>query len=395
MTTTPDLPTLGNACPHIGRLNDLMRGLQEQAPVCRVQTPAGDEGWLVTRQAELRALLLDDRIGKSHPDPDTMPRYVDSPLLDLTVQRDPESARAVNTRMRALLTPHFSARRMSALRPLIAERAAAAVDEIVAAGPPADLHGDLAVPVSFDVLCDLLGMPDRETFMALLAAPTTVGGGESGDEPDAAGFPLFGFLADVVTTKRANPADDLISRLCASSTEDAEVITMVATLSFSYLVTPHNISVGLALLGSYPGQRDLVAADPDLLKTAVEEVLRMGKTTESLLPRYASEDVEVGDVTIRAGELVLCDHYAPSYDDLVFDDPDRFDVTRSPNPHVAFSHGHWYCVGAPLARMEMTEVFRAVVDRMPRLRLLVPLSQLDLEATSRLGGGIAELPATW
>lgn len=390
MTTTPDLPALGHACPHIGRLNDLMRTLQEHAPVCRVRTPAGDEGWLVTRQAELRQLLLDERIGKSHPDPATMPRYVDSPLLDLTVQRDPDTARAMNSRMRSLLTPHFSARRMAALRPLIADRSAAAVDAIVAAGPPADLHGDLAVPVSFDVLCDLLGMPDRETFMALLAAPTTVGGAA-----DAAGFPLFGFLAEVVTGKRANPEDDLISRLCAASADDAEVITMVATLSFSYLVTPHNISVGIALLAAHPEQRDLLVADEDLLRTAVEEVLRMGKTTESLLPRYANDDVEVGGVTIRAGELVLCDHYAPSYDDRVYEDPDRFDVTRSPNPHVAFSHGHWYCVGAPLARMEMTEVFRAVLARMPGLRLRVPLAELDLEATSRLGGGIAELPVTW
>ncbi|MGH3879412.1 MAG: cytochrome P450 [Actinophytocola sp.] len=392
MTTTPDLPALGSACPHVGRLSDMMRGLQETAPVCRVRTPAGDEAWLVTRHAELKQLLLDDRITKAHPDPDTMPRYLDSPLLDMTVQRDHATAKRIHNRMREMLTPHFSARRMAALRPRVAERVGAALDAIVHEGPPADLHAQLTVPVSFHVLCDLLGMADRETFMALLAAPTTVGS-EAAD--GAEGFPLFGFLADVVATKRALPADDLITALCESERDDHEVIAMIATVSFSYLVTPHNMSVGIALLANDPVQRDLVAADPDLLRTAVEEVLRMGKTGESLLPRYAREDIDIAGVTIRAGDLVLCDHYSASYDDRVFTDPDRFDVTRSPNPHPAFSHGSWYCVGAPLARIELTEVYRALLARLPGLRLEIPLSEINLAATNQLGGGIGELPVTW
>jgi cytochrome P450 monooxygenase len=138
-----------------------------------------------------------------------------------------------------------------------------------------------------------------------------------------------------------------------------------------------------------------VAADPDLLRTAVEEVLRMGKTGESLLPRYAREDIDIAGVTIRAGDLVLCDHYSASYDDRVFADPDRFDVSRSPNPHPAFSHGSWYCVGAPLARVELTEVYRALLARLPGLRLEIPLAEINLAATNQLGGGIAELPVTW
>jgi cytochrome P450 monooxygenase len=392
MTTPPDLPALGSACPHLGRLSDMMRRLRDTAPVCRVRTPAGDEGWLVTRHAELKQLLLDERVGKAHPDPDTMPRYLDSPLLDLTVQRDPVVAREINARMRALLTPHFSARRMAALRPRVAARVAEVLDAIVEEGPPADLHGRLAVPVSFHVLCDLLGISERDTFMALLVAPTTVGDPE---RPNAGEFPLFPFLASVAAAKRADPADDLISALCEAGCGDEEVISMVATVSFSYLVTPHNISVGIALLASDPAQRDRVAADPDLLGTAVEEVLRMGKTSESLLPRYATEDIDIAGVTIRAGDLVLCDHYAPSFDDLVFDDPDRFDVARYPNPHPAFSHGGWYCVGAPLARIELAEVYRALLARLPGMRLAVPISRIDLAATNQLGGGIAELPVTW
>jgi cytochrome P450 monooxygenase len=381
------LPSLAS-CPHIGRLSDTMRELRDGGPIRRVRTPAGDEGWLVTRHAELKQLLLDDRIGRSHPDPETMPRYLDSALLDLTVQRDHTMAREIHARMRSLLTPHFTARRMAALRPRVAARANAVLDTIVEAGPPADLHGQLSVPVSFQVLCDLLGIEDGDTFMALLEAPTTVG------DATPTEFPLFGFLAEIVTAKRARPAEDLISTLCSSDAGDEEVVFLVATVAFSYLVTPHNISVGIALLASDPAQRDLVAGNPDLLSTAVEEVLRLGKTTESALPRYASEDVEIGDVTIRAGELVLCDHYSPSFDDRAFTDPDRFDVTRSPNPHPAFSHGNWYCVGAPLARIELVEVFRALLSRLPGMRLEIPVSEIPCGGT-QLGGGIEELPITW
>jgi cytochrome P450 monooxygenase len=387
MTT---LPSLSGSCPHIGRLSDTMRELQSSAPIRRVRTPAGDEGWLVTRHAELKQLLLDERIGRSHLDPDNMPRYLDSPLLDLTVQNDHRTARDIHARMRSLLTPHFTARRMAALRPLVAKRTNTTLDTIVDLGPPADLHSQLSVPVSFQVLCDLLGIAELDTFMVLLEAPTTVATEMAPQE-----FPLFGFLAELVAAKRAHPAEDLISTLCESDADDEEVVFLVATVAFSYLVTPHNISVGIALLASDPTQRDLVAANPDLLAPAVEEVLRLGKTTESLLPRYASEDVEIAGVTIQAGDLVLCDHYAPSFDDRVFHDPDRFDVTRSPNPHPAFSHGNWYCVGAPLARIELVEVYRALLSRLPGMRLEVPVSEIRCLDTDQFGGGIAELPITW
>ena len=391
MTTHDDLPRLGSEQPHIGCLSAQMRDLQARGPICRVRSPAGDEGWLVTRHAELKRLLLDHRVGKSHPDPANAPRYLDSPLLDMTVLPDHAAAREEHARMRSLLTPLFTAKRMAALRPRIAARVAAALDELVDTGPPADLHGQLSVPVSFQVLCDLLGVPDPDTFMGLLAAPSSVGGAPT---TGPAGFPLFGYLSDIAAHKRAHPATDLISALCESVAADDTVASLVALTAFSYLVTPHNISVGIALFASNPDQRDKVIADPTLLKTAVEEVLRMGKTTESLLPRYASEDIDIGDVTIRAGELVMCDHYSPGFDDRVFDQPDRFDVTRWPNPHPAFSHGSWYCVGAPLARVEMLEVYGALLSRLPGLRLEVRLDQI--RATSdRLGGGIAELPVTW
>lgn len=391
MTTAKDLPTLGTEGPHIGCLNAQLRLLQAEAPIQRVRTPAGDEGWLVTRYAELKQLLLDDRIGKSHSDPANVAKYLDSPLLGMTLMTDHAASRESHNRMRARLNPLFSPKRMTALRPKVAERVTVALDAIIEQGPPADLHNQLSMPVSFQVLCDLLGVPDPDTFMGLLAAPTAVDGqGNSGPE----GFPLFAYLAELARYKRANPAGDLISGLAETDLPDTDVAALVAVTAFSFLVTPHNISVGIALFASNPDQRDKVVADPDLLPLAVEEVLRMGKTTESLLPKYASEDIEIGDVTIKEGDLVMCDHYAPAFDTRVFDNPDQFDVMRSPNPHPAFSHGKWYCIGAPLARVEMLEVYGGLLRRLPNVELQIPLS--EIRATSdQLGGGIAELPVTW
>ncbi|HEX3782477.1 MAG TPA: cytochrome P450 [Pseudonocardiaceae bacterium] len=393
MTMSEELPALGTELPHIGCLNAQLRTLQASGPIHRVRTPAGDEGWLVTRYAELIELLMDDRVGKSHPDAPNMPKYLDNRLLNLSVSADHAEARENHAQMRARLTPLFSPKRMSALRPKIAERVTVALDAIIDKGSPADLHGQLAVPVSFHVLCDLLGIPDgdADTFMGLLAGPTTV---DSQGDIGPRGLPLARYLKEMAAHKRAHPAGDLISGLCETVAADDLVAALVAVTAFSYLVTPHNISVGIALLASHPDQRDKIVAEPTLLATAVEEVLRMGKTTESRLPRYASEDIDIADVTIQAGDLVMCDHYAPAFDDRIFDHPDQFDVTRSPNPHPAFSHGRWYCVGAPLARVEMLEVYGGLLTRLPHVSLQVPLTELRV-TSDQLGGGIAELPVAW
>lgn len=392
MTATEDLPLLGSQKPRIGHMNPLMQSLQQQAPICQVRTQTGDVGWLVTRHAELKALLMDKRIGPTHPDPNNRARYLDNPMLDLLiVNMDPGVAREQHVQMRNALTPHFSARRMAELQPKVTTRVNDLLDTIIEHGPPADMHAELALPLSFHVLCDLLEVPDRDRYMALL--------GDAGSVNDPANeggarHPLFGYLEEVAAEKRNHPDDGLISYLCEHGTSDKDVAAMTAMVSISYQVTPTNISAGIALFAINTDQRDLLVNDPELHKQAVEESLRMSKVGESFVPRYASEDIEIGGVTIRAGELILCDHYSAGFDDRVFDDPERFDITRAPNPHLAFSRGITHCIGAPLARLEISEVFKAILERLPRLHLPVAPDEIPM-ITSQLGGGIAELPVTW
>jgi cytochrome P450 monooxygenase len=356
-----------------------------------VRTHTGDEAWLVTRYAELKQLLLDHRLGPTHPDPANRSRYLDNPLLDLlVVDEDPATSRENHVRMRSVLTPHFSARRMASLRPRIAARVSDLIDVITEMGPPLDIHASMSLPLSFQVLCDLLEIPDRETYLGLLRDA-----GQIADPNRPPGRPeLFAHLTELAGDKREHPDEGLISSLCESGITDDDVAALIAMISISYQVTPNNISAGIALFALNPDQRHLLAQDPELMRQAIEEVLRMGKIGESFVPRYASADIEIGGVTIRAGDLVLCDHYTAGFDEHVFDEPERFDITRSANPHLAFSRGITHCIGAPLARLEMTEVFTGLFARLPALRLAAARDEIHA-ITSQLGAGIVELPVTW
>ncbi|WP_146174888.1 cytochrome P450 [Umezawaea tangerina] len=371
----------------------MIRDARAIGPVVKVRTLAGDEAWLVTRYAELKQLLVDDRLGASHKDPAHRARYLDNPLFDMGIlSDDPAVAAEIHGRMRSALTPHFSAKRMMALRPRIAETTNRLLDGIIAKGSSAELHGELSLPVSFLVLCDLLGLPDPDKFMMMLS---TAGDVVDSEKAEGGRLVLFDHLLELVGYKHANPGDDLISALCAAGIDDDFITKLIAITSFSYLVTPKNLSAGIALFAEHPDQRALVVKDPSLLPGAVEEVVRMSKTSESCQPRYAHADIDIAGVTIKAGELVLCDHYAAGFDDRVFDAPERFDVTRSPNPHIAFSYGSWYCIGAPLARMEMQEVYAALFTRLPDYRLAVPIDRIPMINDLQLGGGIAAVPVEW
>jgi cytochrome P450 monooxygenase len=385
MMVPETLPVLGSEPPLLGRLNPLLRRLQADQPVCKVRTHAGDEAWLVTRYAEVKQLLLDDRLGHSHPDPPNMPRYLDSPMIDMLIRTtDPEADRQEHAKVRATLTPLFSARRMAVWRPRIAKRVRDAVEAVLAQGPPADMHSQFSMPLSFLVFCDVLGVSEEDKLGALLT-----------DAADLGPFAILEQLASVVARKRPHPGHDVISGLCAVEPDDNVVASYMLLLAVAYQATPHITSAGIALLAAHTDQRDLLIKDPTLLESAVEEALRMGLIGDSFLPRYASKDIEIGGVTIKTGDLVLCEYFSAGLDERVFDEPERFDITRSPNPHLTFSHGMWHCIGAPLVRMEIQEVFPVLLSRMPAMRLTVPPEELRFAGEEEPVAGIVSIPVTW
>ncbi|HEX6797710.1 MAG TPA: cytochrome P450 [Ktedonobacterales bacterium] len=395
MTDANHLPALPFEQPGPLAVPPLLRALQAERPITRVRTPAGDEAWLVTRYTEVKQLLGDSRLGRSHPDPEHAPRISDSILFGGPMEPY-ETEQADHAQMRALLTPFFSARRMQALRPRVEAQVEQLLDTLATQTPPVDLHKALSFPLPVLVICELLGVPyeDREQFriwsrdMADLHDKVRAG---------AALQRLVAYMGELVARKRARPEDDVISGLCAAENgqlPDMHVAFLAAMLLFAgHETTVVRIDVGTLLLLTNPEQRQILVRDPERILSAIEEVLRQSDSGAGGLPRYARTDIDIGGVTIHAGEAVLLSLGAANHDERAFADPNRFDIDRQPNPHLTFGYGPRFCIGAPLARMELQAVFSRLTPRCPSLRLAVPLEQLRVRDV--LTGGLEALPVTW
>ena len=371
----------------------LLRQLQQDGVVHRVRTEVGDQAWLVTGYAEVRRLLADDRLGRSHPDPAQAARIGESALFGGPMGNY-DSEQADNARLRSLLQPHFSPRRMRALRPRVDELTAGLLNDLAEHGPPADLHQMLALPLPIQVICELLGVPyaDRDRFRGWSEA---VGDVRDRARSEQGLGELFGYGRQLVARKREQPGDDVISRLCADRLGADEIAMLSMGLLFAgHETTVAAISMGALCLLANPGQQQALVNDPGQITSAVEELLRAPGRSGGGIPRYARTDLQIGEVTVRAGELVLLDIRTASHDPAVFASPDRFDVTRQGPAHLSFGHGAHYCLGAPLARIELQAVFSQLLARFPKMRLAVPVGQLRVRSGA-LTGGLTELPVAW
>jgi pentalenolactone synthase len=371
-----------------------LRTLQEAGPVHRVRTRTGDAAWLVTGYAEVRALLADPRLGRAHPDPAKAARSGDSALFG-GPQGDVATEHADHARMRSLLQPYFTPKRVRALRPRVAELTEDLLDGLARTGSPADLNAALAVPLPILVICELLGVPyaDREEFRAWSAAAADVTDRTRSEQGLA---DLFDYGMRLVADKRRAPGDDVISGLAATDgVGDAEIAGLSMALLFAgHETTVVQIGMGALILLTHPEHWRDLAGHPEKADAAVEEVLRESGKGGGGIPRYARTNIELGGVTIAAGDLVLCDPGAANHDPGVFTDPDRFDPARRAPAHLSFGHGARYCIGAPLARVELRAVFSRLPVRFPRMRLATGVEALQVRADA-LAGGLVELPVQW
>lgn len=378
---------------------------QTTGPVRRVRTPAGDPAWQVDGYREIKELLTDSRLGRSHPQPEQAARYSASGFIGQPSGSDPETERAEHLRFRRVLSRSFSARRMQALRPRVTELASGLLDELGKQDPPVDFHERVSFPLPVLVICELLGVPyeDRKELriysdqMADMTDQATSRAGMQG---------LFTYMTALTKRKRINPGTDVISDLILAQETEAfpeeEIASAAAGLLFAgHITTVNVIDRGVLLLCADTGQRAALAADPGLVDHAVEEILRMPLSlpnTSRPVPvgvtRYAHADIDIGGVTIEAGELVLLNARAANCDSEVFTDPERFDIARTDNPHLTFGHGAHYCPGAPLARIELQTLFTMLPARFPTLRPAVPVEELRTK-TNLIFGGLTELPVTW
>jgi cytochrome P450 len=365
-----------------------------------VTTVAGDPAWLVGGHARVRRLLTDRRLGRTHPDPQHAARYSDSVIFG---RPQPASATedADDARMRRLLTPWFSPRRMAVLRPRVQELVDGLLDDLGRATPPVDFHEAVSFPLPALVICELLGVPyeDREDFRRWSddAADMT----DEGRSMSGLGA-LWQYIQQLVDAKRADPSDDLLSELATVEASSEGVAELGAGLLFAgHETTVAAIDTGLVLLLDDRARFDALIRDPSLLDASVEEILRLPAPVPEPevpaavgLPRWANAELDVDGTSIHAGELVLLDLESANLDPAVFDAPCAFDPSRPTNPHLTFGHGPHYCIGAPLARLELQVLFATLARRFPTLALAVPPT--DLRPRSHLlTAGLESLPVTW
>jgi cytochrome P450 len=379
------------------------KALRGQGPVRRVVALRGLEAWLITRYDDGIAALSDPRFSSDLRD------ATDTRLMDQLPTTERESfMRSMirvgppdHTRLRRLVSKAFTVRRVAAMRPRIQEITDGLLDAVLPAGR-ADLVADLALPLPVTVICELLGVPpeDRSGFQKW----TDVMIGQHPDHfdkdaMDDAWRKMWNYMDGLLAAKRAHPDDGLISALIAArddegSLDEDELISMAFLLLVAgYITTVNLIGGGVAALLAHPGQLKLLRDDPALLPGAVEEFLRYDGPVNPGVIRFPTEDVEIGGVVIPRGATVLIATAIADRDPAVFADPDRLDVTRRENAHLAFGHGIHYCLGAPLARLEGEVAIGTVLRRLPNLALAVPQEELRWQAASLRGP--KELPVTF
>jgi len=389
-TAAPPIPDIASAAFKSDPVPACARLRTEQA-VVRMAVPfAEGHAFVVTRYAEAAAVLRDERFVKNvrtARDPGDLrlpwaPRSL-RPLQNSMLDVDGADHR----RLRSLVQETFSPRYMAQLEPRIESLTAELLDRLDGA-TDVDLVAAFALPLPLTVIAEIMGVSERDRMRFRRWVGTLLGARPSTRPtlrmlmklPDV--LAMMRLLRRLVAERRADPRDDLISRLAAPDAagdrlDDDELLAMVFVLLIAgYETTVNLIATGTLLLLRNPDQLARLRSDPGLIGHAVEELLRLACPVDHASERYAREDVEVGGVTIPRGSLVLVGLASANSDSAQFSDAERLDLGRSENRHLSFGLGPHYCLGAPLARLEGRIAIGELVRRFPDLRLAVPPEQL-------------------
>jgi cytochrome P450 len=384
--------------------------MREQGAAHRVKEPNGLERRLLVTYEQARDAFVDPRLSK---DPrrawdelaragyvkgarDTQEDYV----FHLANTDPPD-----HTRLRKLIMKAFTMRRIEELRPHMREVAEELLDSMPTDG--VDLVHGYAHPMSVRVICKLLGVPAENSgdFRTWATAMLTAPGVETPMTPQEGYARMHAFYTELLARKRTEvdlsaPTDaqpDILSALIVArdaenKLEEREMVALaMLLLSAGQEPTVNLIANGTLALLTHPDQLELLRSDPSLLPSAVEEFLRYDGPVELSTMRVAATDMEIAGMHIPEGSIVTVAIASADRDPEQFPDPDRLDITRQHNPHLAFGHGIHHCVGAPLARLEAQIAIGALIERFPSMRLGCSVDQLQWRPT-RIMRGLVELP---
>ncbi|SDC36057.1 hypothetical protein SAMN05660690_1104 [Geodermatophilus telluris] len=369
--------------------------------VAPVQWHEGLGLWLAFTHAESNAVLRDRRLGRIWRDREPADRFGAFNLVhrNALLEMEPPD----HTRLRRLVSAAFARGHVERLRPWVQRYAAELADGLVersSGSEPVDVLSGMAEQLPVGVIAELLGVPEADRPLLRPWSNAIVKMYEYGrteaveDAAERAAAEFVGYLRELAAERRRTPREDLLTHLVTVRdaegdrlTEDELVTTCVLLLNAGHEATVNVSGNGLLALLEHRDQLQRLRADPALLPTAVEELMRFDSPLQ-LFERTATADVELGGVTVRAGQKVAALLGAANRDPAVFPDPDTLDVGRTENPHVSFGAGVHFCIGAPLARVELQASFGALLARTRDLELARPARRRP-EFVIR---GLAELP---
>ena len=368
--TSPEV--VADPYPHFAKAREI-------APV---QWHDGLGMWLTFSHAAADAVLRTRTLGRLWA-----PRWPDErmPFFDLIhIHSLLENEPPTHTRLRRLVAGAFARGHVERLRPRIAELADRLADGVADAGSDGsqvDLIRHYAEPLPVQVIAELLGVPESDWHLlrpwsnAIVKMYEYAVSGEQRMAAETAAREFVEYLRSLVAERRHAPGEDLVSSLIAETdaeggrlTEDELVTTCTLLLNAGHEATVNVVGNGVTALLNHPNQLAALRADPDLVPTAVEELIRYDSPLQ-LFERTALADSVIADVTVSAGTKIAALLGAANRDPSAFDDPDRFDVSRDPNPHIGFGAGIHFCVGAPLARVELQSSLATLLRRFPSITL--------------------------
>ena len=387
MRRPPPIPAKHLATPsHKADPFPYYRRLRDEAPIVEVVLPDRRRAWLVSRYDDVAAALKDARLVKDQHHPRLvgvskrpwLPSFFEPLSRNMLDVDEPD-----HTRLRTLVSLAFTPRAVHAMTPRIERLCDGLLER--ARRPGFDLIRDYALPIPTTVISEMLGVPERHRgamtrwSSAIVAADTS----RWAILPAIpSGWRFLRYLRRLVRERRAGRGDDLLTALIDAEQDDDRLDEdELFAMCFLLLVAGHETTVnlignGVLALIDHPTELERLAADPVLADAAVEELLRFTNPLLVATERYACEDVELGGVTIPRGALVLAGLASANRDERRFQNPDRLDLGRDPNRHLAFGLGAHFCLGASLARLEARIALQALLRARPRLRLGVPRERL-------------------
>jgi len=358
-------------------------------------TGPGLISWIATGRDEVRQILGDSGRFSTRPPADSEEESRQITQIGNPLMYDPPD----HTRLRKMLAPEFTPRRMHRIEPQVERIIEDRLDVMERAGSPADFIRHFAWPIPGLVGCTLLGIPRDDQAELARHLDLSRRDNLSWKARRTSAKTFDNYLSRYVAAKRRSPGDDLVSMLIkdqGAGVSDKELVGLSASVMAAGIENMVGmLGLGILALLDHPDQLALLRAEPELMDRAVEELLRYVTVVAVASPRTALTEVTIDDHVIQPGQVVSCSLLAVNRAQPVAGPRDRLDIRRESSTHLAFGHGIHYCAGAALARMELRIAFTGVLRRFPGLRLAVPREDLRFRPPWMATFGIETLPVSW